>query len=1163
MMRPWKALALMMIKCLVLLAGSASVAHAANYPISAGASTAAIQSTINTAAAASGGNTVTFAAGPYSVTSQINIPCPASPLTIQGPTPAGLGTTWPITPTAILTSALTNNWAFSGTACSVGTTIRYLQFNGGLPSGGGGGFLSIPPGMNNLTVIYNWFYGNNATQQSTRATDMFIYLNGSLGGSPNQNVTIQWNRFGQAGGKECGGNGSDGNPAGSNGGLMDLYGDGTANPGHCSSSGYAPPGGTADCLYQNASDITHGGGSCGAIGIQNNFSNLIIKNNSITDQEQGLKFYECAGSGCSWHSSGLLVQYNDIAGIHRIGAETQFNDVNSGTFFTYDSNDYRDPIKPNAGTWGLSLPQGTTNSTNNVLIANITSSNDKNGQPGFYAGNAIEFWGTGTSSNNLIQGFWHGGIGYGFGGAPRSINNNTIQGGSMGSDFIFNEEGTTPAPAQTGNVTGTTVTAVTSIAPTFSPSPGGYASPLTVTLTDPGYTSGPVPRGNTSIWYTTDGSAPSPGGGTSQLYTVPIIVSLPATIKAIGMWGSLNQPRSYPSGYGFVASAVQTAAYTSIGGVVLSSVSIAPTAGVTALLVGGTVQMIVTCHYSDGSTSGCNTTDSHGNSVTNWASSNGNVTVSSSGLATGAAIGTADISATVTGGFTTSPAATLTVSAPSLTLSSVSIATAGGVSSMNAGATIQLITTCHYSDGSTTTCTTTDSHGNAVSSYHSSAPTIATVTTGGTVTGVAAGSTNLTASVTPAPSMLGTNLENVSGATGNGFINEIYGVTGTSPGSYTTGNCHIILPATTWVAGKLWTCLLVLGTPTTQSASALCSNSYTTTGTSWPGGDLVISMASCPALPANQGYWVGSTTNQTTASPAQGFSNCGGSCSGAPPTFGSGTYAYRYVANPFGNYTSLPATLTPSAGTLQVSQYIELTTTPITSANLPLSITTPPPSLVSAYLTAGSGSMTVGGTMQMGARCHYTSGPDQDCTVADIYGDAVSAWTSSDTTKATVNDVGATHPGLVTAVAPGTPSITATIGTGPTSSAYPITINNPPVNLTGVSLSLTGGVTGLFVGATNHLKATCTYSDGSSDDCTTTDVHGSLAHNYASTTPAHATVNATSGLVTGVAPGATTFTAVAGSFTSNALPLNVFPVLSGVYTITVSGPVKFSGTVRF
>src|ERR1700754_1475292 len=59
-------------------------ASAATYPISAGASTATIQSIINTAAAAPGGNTVSFAAGSYSITQGINIPCPASPLTITG-----------------------------------------------------------------------------------------------------------------------------------------------------------------------------------------------------------------------------------------------------------------------------------------------------------------------------------------------------------------------------------------------------------------------------------------------------------------------------------------------------------------------------------------------------------------------------------------------------------------------------------------------------------------------------------------------------------------------------------------------------------------------------------------------------------------------------------------------------------------------------------------------------------------------------------------------------------------------------------------------------------------------------------------------------------------------------------------------------------------------
>ncbi len=913
-------------------------------------------------------------------------------------------------------------------------------------------------------------------------------------------------------------------------------------------------------------------GACNGIVMFTSVSGLTVTNNVFLHVAEGVHIncpnyanqqYPCEPPGGAI-TSNITVRYNDFKQIHRITWEEQPQQA-SGIDFEFNSE--HDWVTPYFGSFGLSMAccyNGTSppalNGSNNVVLFNTT---------GHY-GYAMEAMGHLSLYNNVLaQANATGnssGLAYGC-GPVQSMSNNTVQGGF--NPYIFNESGdsfpcgTDTTPAQlTGNVTGATVTPITSVAPSLSPSPGGYSSPLTVTLTDPGYTSGAVPQGNTSIYYTTT-ARPRPRPGHDAALFGAVSVTLPETVKAVGMWG---RQRTRSAIRPAMASCLPRCRRRTIRPAEASPSrafrSRPPRAS--TLLLGGTVQMIVTCHYSDGSTSGCNTTDSHGNSVTSWMSSNGNVTVSSSGLATGQAIGTANITATVTGGFTTSPAATLTVSANPLTLSSVSLATSGAVTSIKAGATNQLIATCHYSDGSTTPCNTMDSHGNAVSNYTSSAPTIATVTSGGAlVTGVAAGSTNLSATVIPAPAMLGTNLQNVTGFTNNGYINEIYGVTGTSAGNYTPGNCHIILPATTWVAGKLWTCLLVLGTPTTQNASALCSNSYTTTGTSWPGGDLIISMASCPALPPDQGYWVGSTTNQTTANPVQGFSNCNSSCSGAAPIFGSGTYAYRYVANTFGNYTSLPTTLKASGGTQQVSQYIELTTTPVTSANLPLSVTMPPPSLVSAYLTASSGSMIVGNTMQMAAKCHYTSGPDQDCTVADIYGDAVSAWVSSDPTKATVNNVGASNPGLVTAVAAGTPSITAKIGTSITSSAYPITVNNPPVTLTGVSLSLTGGITGLFVGATNQLKATCTYSDGSSDDCTTTDAHGNLAHNYVSDTPAHATVNATSGLVTGVALGTTTFTAVAGSFTSNALPLNVFPVLSGIYTITVSGPVKFSGTVRF
>jgi uncharacterized protein YjdB len=170
----------------------------------------------------------------------------------------------------------------------------------------------------------------------------------------------------------------------------------------------------------------------------------------------------------------------------------------------------------------------------------------------------------------------------------------------------------------------------------------------------------------------------------------------------------------------------------------------------------------------------------------------------------------------------------------------------------------------------------------------------------------------------------------------------------------------------------------------------------------------------------------------------------------------------------------------------------------------------------------------------------------------------VTSWASSDVTRATVNSSG-----LVTAVAAGTLGITAIINGGPSSASYSITVTNPAVALTGVSLSTTGGVTGLFVGSTNQLKATCTYSDGSSDDCTATDAHGNTAGNYTSSSSAHATVGASTGLVTGIAAGTTNLSATAGSFRSPNLPLTVLAVPTGIYTITINGPVKFSGRVHF
>jgi hypothetical protein len=183
--------------------------------------------------------------------------------------------------------------------------------------------------------------------------------------------------------------------------------------------------------------------------------------------------------------------------------------------------------------------------------------------------------------------------------------------------------------------------------------------------------------------------------------------------------------------------------------VTLTSAYVSNPGPVNAMNTGGALQVYAYCKYSDGSTTNCSTTDIHGNAVTAWTSSNTTVaTVSSSGLVSGVSIGTATINATITGGVAGTPPFVVTVSGPNtLGLSSLTLATTGGVTSISAGTTNQLIATCTYADGSTTNCTTTDIHGSAVSSFTSSAPTVATVSSSGLVTGVGAGSTTFRATI--------------------------------------------------------------------------------------------------------------------------------------------------------------------------------------------------------------------------------------------------------------------------------------------------------------------------------------------------------------------------------------------------------------------------------
>lgn len=159
------------------------------------------------------------------------------------------------------------------------------------------------------------------------------------------------------------------------------------------------------------------------------------------------------------------------------------------------------------------------------------------------------------------------------------------------------------------------------------------------------------------------------------------------------------------------------------------------------------------------------------------------------------------------------------------------------------------------------------------------------------------------------------------------------------------------------------------------------------------------------------------------------------------------------------------------------------------------------PTLSSLAVTAGSTSLAKGGSEALTVTGTYSDG-----TTRDVTGQAT--WKSSNPAAATVN-----ASGTVTAVAPGSTTITASIGG--VSGTIGITVTAPVV-----AIIVTGNPL-VAVGGTTSMTATAILSNG-----TLANVTNSATWSIAKA--ATATVN-NKGLVTGVAPGLTVVTANVGS----------------------------------
>ena len=1229
-----------LLLCLMMVGGW-SAARATNYPIAAGASTSTVQSAINAAAAASGGNTVTFAAGTYSLT-QISVPCPASPLVITGPATT-YPTNWNARPTAVITSAYTGEGPpiFNlATPCnSPGTTIEYLEVNGNRPTSGGGAIYVGTGGYSNLNILYNYFHGNQEIMPTVQGTGPYQYwayddtnanlirLDGTQGGNTDSNITIEYNILGNPVAGDCS------NVMSFIGGLIEASG----NPS------------TPTAQVFKGYDST--GSNCSGLTMVGNFTDLFFEYNIIQQQEQGIKGVEGGQTQATlFIIQNTLFEYNDISFIHRAFHETQMSPTSQSLPFVSQYNDMHDPVAPAFTNWILSSPQLTyTVASDNLMITN--TSGGANMPPGY------EWWGNASNTHLLAQGYNACAIEFGFGVTPSAIiQDNIIQSPStpcsvtLGNGTtvygIQNEEpGSVPVanyPTISGNTFSSTVSAVTSVAPSISPASGSFTGSRAVTITDNGNVSGAGPRGNTGIWYTTDGTTPVPRAGTSKYCSSPCNFSVTSTttVNAVGMWGAITQPASYPTGYGFVPSAVVSATYTVSGG---TPTAATPVFSPTSENFSGTVSVSVS-DTTTGATIHCTTNGTIPTTSSPVYSSAFSVTATTTIQCIAAATGYNN-SAVGSG--------TYTLSAPTPTVLGSSLANAAGSTYTNAlngvyavapsgtwtttqatlcfgygtvtsGKSTDILlvqATSSTTEASTPVCHATYTQtsntgpgcvnvpvsgcgnlsgaywvdtvtndplgpsslefGNCGGSCNATVPTLGN----GTLWGYFASQTYGSYSSIATTLMQGVNQPSqyftlapalLSGQLGNtGSINTLVvgaaAIQFTAYGNYGDGSVHALPDAygntATWSSSNA--SILTVGSTGLVACAAPGTANVKVIST--PGGinftqwGMTCTSTPTPTLTSVSLATTGGATSVTVGTTNQILATC---------HYSDGSTTACNTSDTHGNAVSMWTTSGASivslsssglaTGVAAGSANLSATVAGLTSPSLALTVTSTH-TLTGAYLsTPGSANtMVVGGTLQFSARCTYSDGTTQDCTVTDLYGDAVSSWSSSNTPVMTIENAGAATPGLASALTTGTAQAQATIDGSTVSSPWTVTISPVPVTLTGITLATTGGVTGIFQGQTNQLIATCLYSDGSTTTCNTTDSHGNVAGSYASSATGHATVNAITGLVTGVGAGTTNLTAQAGTFTSPNLPLMVALVPSGTYTITISGGVRFTGKVSF
>lgn len=207
----------------------------------------------------------------------------------------------------------------------------------------------------------------------------------------------------------------------------------------------------------------------------------------------------------------------------------------------------------------------------------------------------------------------------------------------------------------------------------------------------------------------------------------------------------------------------------------------------------------------------------------------------------------------------------------------------------------------------------------------------------------------------------------------------------------------------------------------------------------------------------------------------------------------------------------------------------------VSSNTVLLVVTNATVSSVQIVLNSGNGTLAKGSSVQFKAQAVLSDG-----STLDVSNQAT--WVSSDQTKVTID-----AQGLATGVAVGTSTITASIN-NVTSAGTVLTVTNATVS----QIQITPPTLSLAKGTKGKLTAIATYSDN-----TTQDISNLVAWN--SSDIAVATVNL-SGEVTAVTIGSATLTGSVGSVTSNPVNLSVTSATVNQIDLSATASTLAAGT---